>query len=186
MIIINYLPAILSHKILSIVVKNKQVNQKYPEGIDQAEGCVSVPTLIKKEDLVVRNQNKLLTRRREMAVQFGFTDTKELAMQKQKALYQENKKHAENLETIKLESLHADKNFRRDQRLKNEKQNEMFHSHVSVGGGNSAASAVSTSGHSSINVNTLIGCKGGQSIGDKLLEDGNRKASSGKKGLSFN
>jgi hypothetical protein len=161
------------------------VNQKYPDGIDQAEGCMSVPSLMKKEDLKEKSHNQLLARRREMAAEFGFIDTKEVAMKKQKELYLENKKHEENLVLLEKERLNSDKNYRREMRRKEEKQNKIFHSYVSVGGGNAAASAVSAS-HSSINVNTLIGCKDGQSIGDKLREDGNKKAAGGRKGLTFN
>ncbi len=161
------------------------MNQKYPEGIDQAEGCTSVPTLMKKDDVEERKHNQLLARRREMAAQYGFIDTKEVAMEKQKKLYLENKNHAENLENIKLERVNMNKNQRRDKKIKQEKQNVKFHSHVAVGGGNAAAAAAASSGRATINVNSLIGCKSGQSIGDKLLADGKIKHGTGRKGLKF-
>jgi hypothetical protein len=120
-----------------------------------------------------------------MAQKYGFIDTKEMAMQKQKEIYQENKKHAEKLAEAEKERLNSDKNYRRDKRLKAEKQNVMFHNHVSVGG-NAAASSVVSGSHGSINVNTLIGCRGGQSVGDKFAEDANNRAKQGRKGLSLN
>jgi len=156
------------------------VNQKYPDGIDQAPGCVSVPMLTAKEDPSMLQENKQLARRREMAQLYGFVETKEMAMKKQKEIYQENKKHSQHLEMLEKERINSDKNARRDKRLKNKTLNEKFHAHAAVGG-NAAAAALSGS-HASINVNTLIGCKGGQSVGDKFIAD----SKGGKKGLTFN
>ena len=172
--------------------------QKYPEGIDQAEGCVSVPTLLKKEDLQEKAHNQLLTRRREMAAQYGFIETKETAMAKQKALYLENKKHSENLEMLELERINADKNYRRDKKLKNEKIHAQFHGKKGVIGNTSsglhptatgsdvtAAGGVFSGSSATINVKSLIGCKNGQSVGDKLLAGHPSGGRKGRKGLTF-
>jgi hypothetical protein len=160
------------------------VNQKYPDGIDQAPGCVSVPVLIKKEDPALKAENQRLARQREMAQLYGFVETKEMAMKKQKEIYMENKKHAENLEALEKEKVNSDKNARRDKRIKEKKLNEKFHKQATAGG-NSAAVAISNS-RSTINVNTLIGCKGGQSVGDKFVADALKMgAGGGRKGLTF-
>lgn len=45
---------------------SRQVCQKYPEGIDKAQGCNSVTTLIVKEDPKKLEQNKLIARRKQM------------------------------------------------------------------------------------------------------------------------
>ena len=153
-----------------------QVNQKYPDGIDQAPGCVSVPMLITKEDPSLLEENKQLARRREMAQLYGFVNTKEMAMKKQQEIYLNNKKHKEHLEMLKKEQVNADKNARSDRKIKNDKLNEKFHKK----GGASAAVHADT-----INVNTLLGCKGGQSVGDKFIEDEKKRAAGGRKGLTL-
>ena len=157
---------------------------KYPNGIDQAEGCTSVPLLIKKEDEGIKNHNKLLARRREMAAEYGFIETKETAIKKQKELYLLNKKLEEEQKQAELERVNAYMNAKKERREKNKKMNEKFHKHVSVGS-NAAASATSASHSTGFNINTLIGCKEGQSIGDKLFADREKKAASGRKGLGY-
>lgn len=153
-----------------------QVNQKYPEGIDQAEGCVSAPMLIKKENVAEVNHNKLLVRRREMAAEFGFIDTKEVAMKKQKEIYLLNKKHAKQMEEHALERENSDKNARRDKKMRQREELKRFSDNVGVGGGNAAAAAVSaTANNATFSVKSLIGCKAGQSISDKLREGSSRK-----------
>ena len=122
-----------------------QVDLKYPEGIDRAPGVVSIPFLEKKEDDSLKNENKLLARRREMAMQYGFIETKEYAMKKQKEVYAANKKAAAELEEQAKQRLHEDKKARMERRQKEMKQNANFHKHAAVGG-NAAASAISGSG----------------------------------------